>query len=449
MRYHITTYGCQMNVADSRRLAAELEKLGYLPAARAEEADVIVLNTCVVRQRPEDRATSRLLSLRPVKQHRPETVIALMGCLVGVKRPDAPLRRKFPFVDAFLAPSDPGPLINLLIDRDTAGLQAASRAQQDALQDGELVLPRSEQGRLVSAFLPIVLGCSHACAFCIIPQRRGPERSRPPAEVLAEARALAHQGVKEITLLGQIVDRYGLDLAEKITLAGLLHRLHEIDGLERIRFLTSHPNWITGELLDTVAGLPKVCEHIEVPIQAADDEILRAMKRGYTADAYRQLIARIRRIIPKVAVHTDIIVGFPGETEDQFRRTYDLLAELRLDKAHIARYSPRPETLSSRKMEDDVPEKEKEHRRKALDDLQAEIVGEINGLLVGTEVRVLVEGQYKGRWRGRTRGNKLVYIEDQRDLRGQLVDARISWAGPWSMQGTAAKRSDPRVLVDP
>ena len=436
MHYHITTYGCQMNVADSRQLASELEHLGYEPAGRAEEADVIVINTCVVRQQPEDRAVNRLLNLQPVKRQRPDTVIALMGCLVGMRDPAFELARRFPFVDVFMPPSQPQPLINLLLDRQAADLSGDQRVQRDAIQDGDLALPRSQQGKLVAAHLPVVLGCSHACAYCVIPYRRGPERSRPSAEILAEARSLAAQGVKEITLLGQIVDRYGLDLDEQVNLAALLTRLHNIDGLERIRFLTSHPNWMSDELLEAVAELPKVCEHIEVPIQSGDDDILRAMKRGYTVDDYRQLISRIRSTIPQVSIHGDIIVGFPGESEQQFQNTYDLLAELRLDKIHIARYSPRPGTLSARTMADDVAEEEKERRRLALDDLQAEIVGQINQRFVGRPVEVLIEEKQRDRWRGRTRGNKLVFLQDDRDVRGELVDVWIEWAGPWSMVGS-------------
>lgn len=438
MNYHITTYGCQMNVADSRRLASELERLGCQAAARAEDADIIVLNTCVVRQQPEDRAVNRLLNLRPVKKRRPETIIALMGCLVGIKNPSSILRKQFPFVDIFMAPSDPKPLLNLIREREAIKLTAVQRARQDALQDGELFLPIREQGQLVTAHLPVVLGCSHACAYCVIPYRRGPERSRPPAEIMAEARSLVAQGVKELTLLGQIVDRYGLDLSREVTLASLLRQLDGIENLRRIRFLTSHPNWMTDELLEAVAELPKVCRHIEVPIQSGDDEILGAMKRGYTSNDYRQLVTKIRATIPGVAIHTDIIVGFPGETETQFQHTFDLLAELELDKAHIARYSPRPDTLSARKMIDKIPHEEKERRRKALDDLQAQIVGGINQQFLGREVKVLVEAKQKGRWRGRTEGNKLVFFEDERNLRGQLIDVHIEWAGPWSMQGTAA-----------
>jgi len=431
-----------MNVADSRRLASALERLGYTLADRAEEADVVVLNTCVVRQSAEERVYGRLGSLKPLKKRKPQMTIGLMGCLVGLRDP-APLRGRFPWVDVFMPPSEPGPLLDYLAGRGSVdegrALETAEAAHRHCLQEGDLFLPACDQDTLVSAYIPIVLGCSHACSYCIIPYRRGPERSRSVEEVLAEAQALATQGVKEITLLGQIVDRYGLDRKQeaggRLPLVDLLHQIHEIKGLKRIRFLTSHPNWMTDGLLDAAAELPKVCEHIEVPVQAGDDEVLAQMQRGYTADDYRRLIARIRERIPGVSIATDVIVGFPGETEAQFQRTRDLLAELRLDKAHIARYSPRPQTLAARRFPDDVPPEEKERRRKALDDLQAEIVGEINAQLLGQTVEVLVEGRRKGRWWGRTRTHKLVFFEDERDWRGRLAQVRITWAGPWSLIG--------------
>jgi tRNA-2-methylthio-N6-dimethylallyladenosine synthase len=474
VKYYIWTIGCQMNVADSRRLASALERLGGTPAGRAEEADVVVLNTCVVRQSAEDRVYGRLGSLRPLKKHKPEVVVGLMGCLVGVRDP-APLRRRFPWVDVFMPPSEPGPLLEHLAERgmvdEGRALEAAEAARRCRLQDGDLLLPARDRGTLVSAYIPIVLGCSHACTYCIIPYRRGPERSRPAGGIMAEARALAAQGVKEVTLLGQIVDRYGYDLVSgsrsqvsssnpkpetlqpETPLADLLHRLHEIEGLQRIRFLTSHPRWMTDELLDAVAALPKVCEHIEVPVQAGDDEVLARMQRGYTADDYRRLIARIRERVPGVpatgsgrcSIATDVIVGFPGETEAQFQHTYDLLAGLRLDKAHIARYSPRPQTLAARRFPDDVPLEEKERRRKALDDLQAEILGEINRQLLGQTVEVLVEGKKKDRWWGRTRTDRLVFFEDEggRDWRGRLAQVRITWTGPWSLIGEVVRPESP------
>jgi tRNA-2-methylthio-N6-dimethylallyladenosine synthase len=445
MKYYIWTIGCQMNVADSRQVATALEGLGYAPVDRAEEADVVVLNTCVVRQQAEDKIYGRLGSLKPLKAQRPQVVIALMGCMVGIRDPE-PLRKQFPWVDVFLPPSEPGPLLDLLVARGAASADrawaAAELARRYGVQEAHL-LPARQRDQLVTANVPIVLGCSHACAYCVIPYRRGAERSRDPDEILAEIQALASQGVCEVTLLGQIVDRYGYDLTpdnhpSTTPLVGLLRQVHQVEGLERIRFLTSHPNWMQDDLLAAVAELPKVCEHIEVPVQAGDDEVLARMRRGYSTDDYRRLITRIRERIPGVAITTDVIVGFPGETRAQFQRTVDLLAELELDKAHIARYSPRPQTLATRRYPDDVPREEKERRRKVLDDLQEEVVSQINRQYLGDVVEVLVEGRKRDRWRGRTRTNKLVFFEDERDRLGQLVPVRITWAGPWSLVGEPA-----------
>jgi tRNA-2-methylthio-N6-dimethylallyladenosine synthase len=259
-------------------------------------------------------------------------------------------------------------------------------------------------------------------------------------------RILADQGVREITLLGQIVDRYGLDRDAEVTLVDLLGQVHEIDGIQRIRFLTSHPNWMTDELLDTVAGLPKVCEHIEVPVQAGDDEVLKRMKRGYTSDDYRRLIDRIRDRVPGVSIATDVIVGFPGETRTQFQRTYDLLSELKLDVAHLARFSPRPQTVAARRMQDDVPHEEKMERFRLLEALQAEIAAEINANYQGTTVEVLVEEKLRGRWKGRTRNNKLVFFESEGEYRGMLVPVRIEWTGPWTMIGVPETGKPQRAL---
>jgi len=441
MKYHIWTEGCQMNVADSQRVASALEHLGYRPVQRADEADVIVLNTCVVRQSAEDRAYGRLSSLRPLKQQRPDLVINLMGCLVGVKG-NGRLRERFPFVDVFSPPSDPGPLVAYLTQGESRTLEQTETASRFALMDGDLRLPADERGKLVSAHVPVVLGCSHACTFCIIPYRRGAERSRPVDEIIADARSLVSQGVKEITFLGQIVDRYGKDISDGPNLAALLRLASEIEGLGRLRFLTSHPGWMTDELLDAVAELPKVMPHIEVPVQAGDDEVLQAMKRGYTAEDYRRLVDKIRARLgdrsPGVSIATDVIVGFPGESEEQFQRTYDLLAELKLDVAHLARYSPRPGTVAERRMTDDVPEEEKMHRFRLLEDLQEGIAAEINARYLGQTVKVLFEEKVKDRWKGRTETNKLVFVQSDRNLRGQLLPVTITWAGPWSMQAVRA-----------
>ena len=242
------------------------------------------------------------------------------------------------------------------------------------------------------------------------------------------------QGVKEITLLGQIVDRYGKDLSEGPNLSALLRMLHKVDGLERIRFLTSHPNYFGEEIMDTVAELPKVMPHIEIPIQAGDDEVLRNMRRGYTQADYRKIIEKIRQRIPGGSIATDIIVGFPGETEAQFMETYHLLENLRLDVAHLARYSPRPGTVSERRFPDDVPDEEKMRRFRMLEELQEKIAAEINASYLGEKVDVLFEDKVKGRWRGRTPTNKLVFTETGEDLRGKVRPITITWTGPWSMQ---------------
>ena len=428
-----------MNVADSLRVASALEHLGYKSTPRPEEANVIVLNTCVVRQSAEDKAYGRLSSLRPLKQQRPDLVINLMGCLVGVKGYEH-LKKRFPYVDVFSPPSDPGPLVAYLTQGESHILEQEQTDQRFALMDGDLVLPLNERGRLAATHVPVVLGCSHACTYCIIPYRRGVERSRPVSDIVSESRALVAQGVKEITLLGQIVDRYGKDIPDGPNLANLLNILHQIDGLERIRFLTSHPNWMNDELLDAVAQLPKVMPHIEVPVQAGDDTVLENMKRGYTAADYRRLIDRIRQRIPGVSIATDIIVGFPGETVEQFQQTYDLLAELQLDVAHLARYSTRPGTVAERRLPDNVSEEEKMRRFRLLEAMQEEIAARINAAYLGETVEILLEDKVRGRWRGRTPTNKLVFVEANEDLLGKLRQAQITWTGPWSMQGRISEK---------
>lgn len=476
-KYHIWTIGCQMNVADSNHVAAELEKIGYGPTHSLDDADVVVLNTCVVRQSAEDKAVGKLGSLKPWRSKHPDGTLALMGCMVGVK-PSQQLLDAYPFVDVFMAPSEAMPLVNRLreeeIEAEVEAMERVQLMQRYQMQDESQPVGTTQSIKHlalsgeapVSAHVPIVYGCSHACTFCIIPFRRGVERSRPLDEIVNEVRGLVDQGVREVTLLGQIVDRYGYDWRGEMgnsstvsafngaasiddagtadaDLADLLRAVHDIEGLWRIRFLTSHPNYMTDRILETVRDLPKVMEHIEVPIQAGDDDVLASMKRGYTNADYRALVSRIREILPDAAIHTDIIVGFCGESAEQFDKTADILRELKLDKAHLARYSPRPGTVSERRMPDDVPEAEKVRRHKVLEEIQEEVSAEINSRFLGQSVEVLVEETHKGKWRGRTRQNKLVFIESDLPLRGRLVEAQILWTGPWSMQGRFVRDVSP------
>jgi tRNA-2-methylthio-N6-dimethylallyladenosine synthase len=433
LKYHIWTEGCQMNVADSQRVSSSLEHLGYSLTETIEEADIIVLNTCVVRQAAEDKAMGRVTSLAPLKKKNPNLVINVMGCMVGVRGAEK-LRAKLPFVDVFSPPSDPGPLISHLTQGEIHSLEDSETTRRFLMMDEELILPVAEQGKLISAHVPIVYGCSHACTFCIIPSKRGGERSRPVGDIVAEIRSLARQGVKEITLLGQIVDRYGKDIPDGPNLAKLLRIIHEVDGIERIRFLTSHPNYFDDELIQAIAELPRVMPHIELPIQAGDDQVLANMKRGYTQQEYRNLVAKIRAQIPGCSIATDVIVGFPGETEEQFMETYRVLSDLKLDVAHLARYSAREGTVATRRMEDNVLEEDKLRRLHMLDDLQEQIVAEINQKYLGETVEVLFEDKVKERWCGRTPTNKLVFVESEEDLKGKTVPVIITWTGPWSMQ---------------
>ncbi len=426
-----------MNVADSERLSRALSELGYEETNTVEESDLIVLNTCVVRQSAEDKALGRLNSLKPLKVANPNLIIALMGCLVGIGG-NAALEARYPWVDAFAAPSDPEAILRAVHEKHTQVFEPLADIDENDIQG----LLRQEFGihagslHAVSENLPIVLGCSHACAYCIIPHKRGRERSRDPKRIVEEAKTMVARGAKELVLLGQIVDRYGLDRDDGVYLAELLAMVNDIDGLERIRFLTSHPNFFSDDLIRAVATLPKVMPHIEIPIQAGDDEVLKAMRRGYTNADYRKMIAHIRDLMPEVSIGTDIIVGFPGESEAAFEQTYKLLEDLRMDVAHLARYSPRPGTYSERLLPDDVSEEEKMRRFRELETLQKRIVGEINERFLNQTIPVLFEGRAKGKWRGRSPHNRLVFVESNEILVGQVRDVHIHWTGPWSLLGS-------------
>lgn len=423
--YHIWTIGCQMNQADSEQLATSLERLGYQPAQEIDNADLIVLNSCVVRQSAENRVLGKLDSLKELKRLSPNTVVALAGCMVDSEIDQ--LRRRFPHVDLFLKPGQFNELLHLAKTR-APGVSNSFASHR--------LSP--------TAFVTIMEGCNNFCSYCIVPYRRGREKSRSIAEVRCQVESLAERGVKEVTLLGQNVDSYGHDLPDKPGLADLLRELNSIERLARIRFLTSHPKDMSRKLIQTVASMEKVCEHISLPVQAGDDRILAAMGRGYAVQYYRELVERIRLAIPHVALATDVIVGFPGETEEQFQRTIDLLSDLRFDTVHVAAYSPRPGTTAAGKFKDDIPLSEKRRRLHEVEELQGNIASEINAQLLGHDMEVLVEGKKKDKWYGRTRTDKLVFFEDKGDWLGQLVNLEIKKTSPWALQGSP-KRSVSKV----
>ncbi|MEE9285260.1 MAG: tRNA (N6-isopentenyl adenosine(37)-C2)-methylthiotransferase MiaB [Dehalococcoidia bacterium] len=425
MTYHIWTVGCQMNVADSQRLGAALERLGCSPTDVLEQADIVVLNSCVVRQGAEDKVAGRLNSLKPLKRQRPDTIVALMGCMVGPSTDE--LEARFPHADVFMRPQEFGQLIRLV------------EARQGVCIDSSLPLIPSRPS--IATFVPIIHGCDKFCTFCIIPYRRGRERSRPIAELVEEVEMLARRGVKEVTLLGQNVDSYGHDLPGAPDLADLLEAADAVPGIRRVRFLTSHPNDMSPRIVDAVARLDKVCEYVNLPVQAGDNAVLKAMRRGYTREQYLERVGGIRSAMPEVGLTTDVIVGFPGESDQQFQRTVDLVREVRFDKVHIAMYSPRPGTIAWRRLEDDVPLAEKKRRHAVLEAVQAQIAREINADLIGTTHEVLIEGKKDGRWHGRTRSNKLVYVESGEGYEGEIVPVEIIDASPYSLQGKVLREA--------
>lgn len=454
MNYYFWTIGCQMNVADSERIARALHDHGHRRVAGADDADLVLLTSCTVRQGAEDRLWGELGRLGKLKAARPDLVVAVTGCVTD-GNVDAFLKRA-PVVDLYVNPRRPEMLIDHLAERGLIDAPDYGDLHPDKL-GAESAIAVERVSQAVSRYIPAIYGCNYNCTYCIVPYTRGVQASRSPEEILEEGRWLLAEGAKELVLLGQTVDAYGDDLDPPVKLSELLSRLHDLSGLERIRFLTSHPNHMSPDLIDAVADLPKVCEHINLPFQAGDDLVLKRMVRRYKGADYRALVDRIKDRIPGVSLSTDVIVGFCGETEAQFERTLDLLSYVRFDVVHVAAYSPRRATPSERLWPDDVPLQEKKRRLHAVERLQAAIATEINAALEGTVVQVLVEGPSttKGgadttlgagglvapaagapqRWGGRTRTAKLVFFEAPYDPTGMLVDVLITKTSPWFLEG--------------
>jgi tRNA-2-methylthio-N6-dimethylallyladenosine synthase len=428
-QYHIHTIGCQMNVADSIRIGAALEQTGYSYTDKLDEAEVVVVNTCSVRQRAEDSAAGKLGQLVSLKRKNKNMLVAMTGCMVPPNEAGkTALYKRFPVIDLLFDTLDPERLVEILPERSEHPQEGSSIQEKIG----------------VTAFVSVIYGCNYTCSYCIVPLRRGKEQSRPITEIVDEIKSYVRRGVREVTLLGQTVDAYGHDLAGKPDLADLLYAISQIEGLWRIRFLTSHPKMMSFKMIKAVADLPKVCEYFNLPIQHGDDEILKAMKRPYTVAFYEKLAATVRGTVPNVSLSTDIIVGFPGETEQQFINTYNMLERLRFNEVHVAAYSPRPGTLSET-MEDNVPPEVKRERLQAVEHLQERIAQEYTREYLGQDVEILVERKEKGRWHGRTRNNKPVFFDNPPlpeyegfDWCGKLVDITIEHAGAWSLTGRVA-----------
>ncbi len=418
-RYYLWTVGCQMNKADSEKLAAGFDRMGLRATDRIERADIVVLNTCSVRQHAEDRAYSKLGRIRDLKKTKPQLKVAVMGCMVGLKTDE--LRKRFPQVDAFARPQQFEPIMEL-IDGPHEDLGGEFWPSTYAIPEGP------------TAFVPVVHGCNKFCTYCIVPYRRGREKSRPVDEIVREVAYLAANGVREVTLLGQTVEAYGHDLPEQPDLGDLMRELSAIERLERIRFLTSYPKDMTHRILEAIAELPKVMECFSLPVQAGSDRVLGSMRRGYTRAEYLEKIAEVRALMPGAGITTDVIVGYPGETEADFEESLSLLEEVRFDKVHVAAYSPRPGTIAFRKMEDDVPAETKAGWLHRIEAVENRISQEINETYVGSVQEILVEGVRGEQPFGRTRTGKLVHLDSAARI-GSIVDVRIEHAGPFSLRG--------------
>jgi len=427
--FHIWTLGCQMNQADSLKLAAGLEQLGYREAPSEDDADLFVINTCSVRQHAEDRAYSKLGVLRKQRNEGKELQIAVMGCMVGPKTDD--LERRFPYVDAWARPQQFDPILDLAsMERDVSEGELGSSLIQMSTTFGTPTGP--------TAYVPVIHGCDKFCTYCIVPLRRGREESRASADVLAEVQHLANHDVREITLLGQTVEAYGHDLEhEDADLATLFEGIEAIDDIARTRFLTSYPKDMTDRIIDAVADLPKVCEHFNIPVQSGSNSMLDRMRRGYRVEDFEDRVEKIRSRMPDAAIATDVIVGCPGETEAEFQATVDLLERTGFDVIHVAAYSPRPGTYAYRKLEDDVPRELKKERLHVIEEVHAASSHRINQRLLGQTVEVLVEREADGRSTGRTRHGQLAHFDAVGRI-GELVDVTVDEVTSWSLRGREA-----------
>lgn len=456
-KVYIRTYGCQMNEYDSEIMAGLLENSGYHLTDDPAEAGVILLNTCYVREKVKHKIYSRLGELKKLKEEKPELILGLCGCLVQ-KEPEEVLRRA-PYLDFILGTSNfyqlpqvlkkisendnqeneltPSPFPLPRGERIEVGEKRCTRIvrveENRAIPEG---MPKLRKRRF-SAFVSIMRGCDNFCSYCNVPYVRGREVSRPCKDILREIEELAQKGYKEVTLLGQNVNSYGKESREKVDFADLLGFIDQIEGLRRIRFTTSHPKDLSDKLLEKMAELDKVCEHLHLPVQSGSDKILSRMKRGYTREHYQNLVDKLRQAIPEIALTTDIIVGFPGEEEKDFQDTLDLVETVGFDGAFTFCYSPLKGTEAAQ-LEERIPEKTSGQRLRRLIEFQQKILLRKNEFLVGKEVEIMVEEISKkssNEFQGRTRTNKMVVFKGRKELIGNIISVKIVASGCWALRG--------------
>lgn len=429
--YWIDTSGCQMNERDSETLAGICEKLGMTPCDDPADARVAILNTCAVRDKPQERVYSRLGELRKLRRENPDLVIVVAGCVAQIAADE--LRQRGADIVV-------GPRCYDMLEPALGDLGASAQRRCTLTIGGDRHIAEGLPARRAShltAFVNVIYGCDNFCAYCIVPYARGREQSRLPEDVLAEVERVVAAGAREVTLLGQNVNSYGRDLPGAIDFPDLLRRVDAVEGLDRLRFTTSHPKDMTRRLIDAMRDLPTVCEHLHLPLQAGSDRVLEAMGRGYSYEHFRTLIESARQAIPDLAVTTDVMVGFPGETPSDFEATLKAFEELRFDQAFMFKYNDRPGTRAET-MQPKVPEEEKQHRLEELVALQNEIARDINRELVGEVYEVLVEEpdpKSEGHVRGRTRQHKLMIFPGGEELIGRIVPVRAEKAFLWGWMG--------------
>jgi tRNA-2-methylthio-N6-dimethylallyladenosine synthase len=446
-KFFIKTYGCQMNERDSEQVAHSLIARGYERTDSEQEADVVLLNTCSVRDMADQKALGKMGMLGRIANERPDVVFGFLGCMAQAR--GASLLKNLPHVDLVVGTQKFHRVADYVDDALERKLTRAMDDPQFSTVDvdeeaGSQSTIRHQQlvPKQATAFVSIMQGCNMHCTFCIVPQTRGAERSRTIEQILAEVRELVSRGVKEVTLLGQIVNLYGRHqfpkIGNKSPFVQLLDAVHEIEGLQRLRFTSPHPIGFREDLIDAYGRLPKLVDHLHLPVQSGSNRILKAMHRTYTAEKYADLVRQVRDARKGIAITTDIIVGFPGETEDDFNQTRALVEEIKFDNAFVFRYSPRRDT-SAAGMADQVDERIKERRNHHLLEIVNESARRINERLVGRTLEVLCEGPSKtnrSRLMGRTRTNKIVLFEGPEEFVGVLVDVRIERATGFSLYGT-------------
>jgi tRNA-2-methylthio-N6-dimethylallyladenosine synthase len=433
-RYFIETWGCQMNEEDSEKLAGMLEGMGYLESDSRENADVIIFNTCCVRENAELKVYGNLGQLKALKKNKPDLIIAISGCMMQQKGIPEEIKKKYPFVDIIFGTHNIHRFPELLNN----AIQSDSTIIEVWEKEGEIIegVPIKRESD-IKAFVTIMHGCNNFCTYCIVPYTRGRERSRAPESIIDEIKNLAKEGYKEVTLLGQNVNSYGKDL-ENMSFAKLLRLVNEVDGIERIRFMTSHPKDLTDDVILAIKECNKVCEHIHLPVQSGSTKVLKKMNRKYTKEQYLELVNKIKSEIEGVALTTDIIVGFPGETEEDFLETLDLVSKVEYDSAFTFIYSVRKGTPAA-KFENMIPEDVKHERFNRLVELVNSISERKNKEYANKVVEVLVEGRSKNdetKLSGRTRTGKLVnFTGGDISLKGKLVNVKITEPQTWSLLG--------------